>query len=115
MIRSYDFVLYDFPLPQQGNVLCIMESQDQKKLQNISFLSYHTSRHKTSEKSVVPVLAPRKRQYLHVSGKAVSLTAETVDGRSTFRVRVAPPEGKSYARGIAEKYGVTYEDLTGGT
>ena len=50
-----------------------------------------------------------------VSGKAVSLTAETVDGRSTFRVRVAPPEGKSYARGIAEKYGVTYEDLTGGT
>ena len=50
-----------------------------------------------------------------VPGKAVSLTAETVDGRSTFRVRVAPPEGKSYARGIAEKYGVTYEDLTGGT
>ncbi len=44
-------------------------------------------------------------------GKAVSLVAETVNGRSTFRVKIAPPEGKSFARGIAEKYGVTYEDL----
>ena len=47
-----------------------------------------------------------------LEAKAVSLTAETVEGRSTFRVRIAPPEGKSYARGIAEKYGVTYEALT---
>jgi len=46
-------------------------------------------------------------------GKAVSLTAETKDGHASFRVRIGPPEGKSYARGIAEKYGVTYERLTG--
>lgn len=46
-------------------------------------------------------------------GKAVSLVAETREGQSTFRVRIAPPEGKSYAWGIAEKYGVTYERLTG--
>ena len=44
-------------------------------------------------------------------GKAVSLVAETREGRQTFRVRVAPPEGLSFARGIAEKYGVTYESL----
>jgi len=48
-----------------------------------------------------------------VPAKAVSLVAETSEGRSTFRVRIAPPEGRSYARGIAEKYGVTYEALTG--
>ena len=46
------------------------------------------------------------------TGKAVSLVAETTGGKNSFRVRVAPPEGKSFARDIAEKYGVTYESLT---
>ena len=46
-------------------------------------------------------------------GRAVSLVAETADGRNSFKVRVAPPQGKSFARGIAEKYGVTYESLVG--
>ncbi len=46
-------------------------------------------------------------------GKAVSLVAETKDGKNSFRVRIAPPEGKSFAREIAEKYGVTYDLLTG--
>ena len=45
-------------------------------------------------------------------GKAVSLVAETKDGKHSFRVVVAPPEGQSFARDIAEKYGVTYESLT---
>ena len=45
------------------------------------------------------------------TGKAVSLVAETTGGKNSFRVRVAPPEGKSFARDIAEKYGVTYESL----
>ena len=47
-------------------------------------------------------------------GKAVSLVAEMKEGESSFRIRIAPPEGKSFARNIAEKYGVTYEHLTGG-
>ncbi len=46
-------------------------------------------------------------------GRAVSLVAETKDGKNSFRIRIAPPEGKSFARDIAEKYGVTYESLTG--
>ena len=45
-------------------------------------------------------------------GKAVSLVAETKEGKHSFRVRIAPPEGQSFARDIAEKYGVTYESLT---
>ena len=45
-------------------------------------------------------------------GKAVSLVAETREGKHSFRVRIAPPEGQSFARDIAEKYGVTYESLT---
>ena len=44
-------------------------------------------------------------------GKAVSLVAETRDGKNSFQVKIAPPEGKSFAHAIAEKYGVTYEDL----
>ena len=45
-------------------------------------------------------------------GKAVSLVAETKEGKHSFRVLIAPPEGQSFARDIAEKYGVTYESLT---
>ena len=48
------------------------------------------------------------------AGKAVSLVAETKDGKNSFRVRIAPPEGKSFAREIAVKYGVTYEALVEG-
>ena len=44
-------------------------------------------------------------------GKAVSLVAETRDGKNSFRVLIAPPEGKSFPREIAVKYGVTYEAL----
>ena len=47
------------------------------------------------------------------AGKAVSLVAETTkDGKNSFRVVQAPPEGKSFAREIAVKYGVTYDALT---
>ena len=46
-----------------------------------------------------------------LKGKAVSLVAETREGRNSFRVHIAPPEGKSFAREIAVKYGVTYEAL----
>ena len=45
-------------------------------------------------------------------GKAVSLVAETKEGKHSFRVVIGPPEGRSFARDIAEKYGVTYESLT---
>ncbi|MCQ2457322.1 MAG: DNA mismatch repair protein [Clostridia bacterium] len=45
-------------------------------------------------------------------GKAISLVAETKNGAHSFRVRIAPPEGQSFARDIAEKYGVTYELLS---
>nr|AEW47919.1 DNA mismatch repair protein [uncultured microorganism] len=47
------------------------------------------------------------------TGRAVSLVAETREGKNSFRVRIAPPEGKSFAREIAVKYGVTYDALTG--
>ena len=44
-------------------------------------------------------------------GQAASLIVRAEDGKRSFRVAVAPPEGMSYARDIAEKYGVTYETL----
>ena len=47
-----------------------------------------------------------------VSGaKTASLVALTEEGVRSFRVAVAPPKGRSYAKDIAEKYGVTYEML----
>ena len=33
------------------------------------------------------------------------------NGKRSFKVEVASPEGLSYAKDIAEKYGVTYEML----
>ena len=42
-----------------------------------------------------------------------SLIVKSDNGSRSFRLVQAPPEGMSYARDIAEKYGVTYEMLTG--
>lgn len=44
-------------------------------------------------------------------GKAVSLIVKAKTGQRSFKVEIAPPEGMSYAKDIAEKYGVTYEML----
>ena len=45
--------------------------------------------------------------------KAASLIVESEAGKRSFKVKIAPPEGNSYARDIAEKYGVTLEQLLG--
>ena len=41
-----------------------------------------------------------------------SLIMKNDNGKRLFKVEVGAPEGSSYARDIAEKYGVTYEMLT---
>ena len=43
--------------------------------------------------------------------KAASLVALSDGGRRSFKVKVAPPQGLSYAQDIARKYGVTYDML----
>ncbi len=45
---------------------------------------------------------------------ASSLVVRSEEGNRSFKIEVAPPEGMSYARDIAKKYGVTYEMLTDG-
>lgn len=44
--------------------------------------------------------------------KASSLVVKTENGERSFKVEIAPPEGVSFAKDIAEKYGVTFEMLT---
>lgn len=44
-----------------------------------------------------------------------SLIMRTEDGRRSFKVALAKPEGSSYAKDIAEKYGVTYDMLISGS
>ncbi len=47
-------------------------------------------------------------------GKGVSsIIVKSDNGSRSFKVEKAPPEGMSFARDIAEKYGVTYDMLTG--
>lgn len=46
-------------------------------------------------------------------GCAASLVVGSKNGERSFKVKVAPPEGRSYAEDIAVKYGVTYSMLTG--
>ena len=46
---------------------------------------------------------------------AASLIMRTEDGKRSFKVALAQPEGSSYAKDIAEKYGVTYDMLVSGT
>ena len=45
--------------------------------------------------------------------KAASLIVQSEEGKRSFKVVEAPPQGQSYAHDIAVKYGVTYEMLTG--
>jgi len=45
-------------------------------------------------------------------GKAASLIVKAEEGKRTYKVEVAPPMGLSFAKDIALKYGVTYEQLT---
>ena len=44
---------------------------------------------------------------------AASLIMMTEEGKRSFKVSLAKPEGSSYAKDIAEKYGVTYDMLVG--
>lgn len=45
------------------------------------------------------------------SVRSASLVALSDGGDRSFKVKVTPPQGMSYAKDIAEKYGVTYEML----
>ena len=49
---------------------------------------------------------------LRGSIKAASLITGVHEGRRSYKVFIAPPEGISYAKDIAVKYGVTFEQLT---
>ena len=42
-----------------------------------------------------------------------SIVVKNENGKRSFKIEVAPPEGMSFARDIAEKYGVTYDMLVG--
>ena len=46
------------------------------------------------------------------SSMVSSLIMRSDEGKRSFKVEISLPEGSSYARDIAEKYGVTYEMLT---
>ena len=41
-----------------------------------------------------------------------TLVAAMETGQRSFRILRRKPDGKSYARDIAEKYGITYDDIT---
>ena len=68
---------------------------------------YNTHMHKLGED------AERLTQESSEAG-AASLIMRTEEGKRSFKVALAKPEGSSYAKDIAEKYGVTYEMLVGG-
>lgn len=48
-----------------------------------------------------------------IGAKAASLIVKNEDGKRSFKIEAAPPEGLSYAMDIAAKYGVTYDMLVG--
>ena len=69
---------------------------------------YNTHMHKLGEDA---------QELTHESSRAgaASLIMRTEDGKRSFKVALAQPEGSSYARDIAEKYGVTYDMLVSGS
>ena len=65
---------------------------------------YNTHMHKLGEDA---------EEFTHEnnSAGAASLIMQTENGKRSFKVTQAKPEGLSYAKDIAEKYGVTYDML----
>ena len=45
------------------------------------------------------------------NGEIVSIAMEIKDNKNTFKVIKSAPDTSSYARNIAEKYGITYEQM----
>ena len=45
--------------------------------------------------------------------RAASLVMKNNGGKRSFKVELSRPEGMSYVKDIAEKYGITYEMLVG--
>lgn len=43
--------------------------------------------------------------------KIDNLVAEIDEGKRSFKIKRAKPDGKSYARDIAEKYGLSFERI----
>ena len=41
----------------------------------------------------------------------ISVVMEIKDNKNTFKVKRSAPDTSSYARNIAEKYGITYEQM----
>ena len=41
-----------------------------------------------------------------------TLVAGIEEGKRSFKIRRTKPDGKSYARDIADKYGLSYENIT---
>ena len=70
---------------------------------------YNTHMHKLAFD--VEEMNEEQRKAEHTEGKAFSLIVHTKGTERSYQIEVAPPEGKSYASEIAQKYGVTYEML----
>lgn len=66
---------------------------------------YNTHMHKLAED--IGEMNQESKKY-----QAASLVVKSDGGNRSYKVEVAPPAGMSYAKDIAEKYGVTYEMLT---
>ncbi len=66
---------------------------------------YHTHMHKLAEE--IEVLNREET----AEDMAASLVSQSREGNRSYRIVLAPPEGLSYARDIALKYGVTFEQL----
>ena len=70
---------------------------------------YNTHMHKLAFD--VEEMNEEQRKAEHTEGKVFSLIVHTKGTERSYQIEVAPPEGKSYASEIAQKYGVTYEML----
>lgn len=77
-----------------------VKALQKKKIRTI----YNTHMHK---------LASETYDFNESDGAGVaSLIVKNDNGKRSYKIEIAQPEGMSYARDIAEKYGITYEMLT---
>ena len=85
---------------KNGNTIIIWNYNHQSN--NKSFV-WITHMHKLAFD--VEEMNEEQRKAEHTEGKAFSLIVHTNGTERSYQIEVAPPEGKSYAGEIAQKYG----------
>ena len=112
-IENTDLLLLEMPfVPWSQRMIQEVKAAQQF---NLTILLAHVERYRKTQgfffHKKLEEMNEEQQKAEHTDGKAFSMIVHMKGTERSYQIEVAPPEGKSYASEIAQKYGVTYEML----